>query len=151
MFTRVHFHSFFTLFRVKNLTFFSLFSLFRVDNSFFWVAFTLFRVNWHSLVFSLFLHLESRRMWMWRNRFFTCPCHKIYREEAVGLESFNSTLKIMFLWICEIWGNFVKILYFVNNCFIKDWIYTTFCTCMTYIIVIICRTPHFVSTLFIFS
>ena len=59
VFTRVHSHSFFTLFRVKNLTFFSHFSLFRVDNSCFWVVFTLFRVNWHSLVFSLFLHLES--------------------------------------------------------------------------------------------
>ena len=32
-----------------------------MDNCCFWVVFTLFRVNWHSLVFSLFLHLESTR------------------------------------------------------------------------------------------
>ena len=30
----------------------------------------------------------------WKSRFLTCPCHKIYREEAVGLKSYNYTLKI---------------------------------------------------------
>ena len=28
----------------------------------------------------------------WRSRFLTCPCHKIYREEAVGLKSSSYTL-----------------------------------------------------------
>ena len=28
-------------------------------------------------------------------------CHKIYREEAVGLKTYNYTLKITILWICE--------------------------------------------------
>ena len=30
----------------------------------------------------------------WKSTFLTCPCHKIYREEAVGLKSSNYTLKI---------------------------------------------------------
>ena len=30
--------------------------------------------------------------------------------------------KIRYLWKCEIWGNIVKIWYFVNNCLIKAWI-----------------------------
>ena len=29
----------------------------------------------------------------WKSRFFTCPCHKIYREEAVGLKKFQLCLK----------------------------------------------------------
>ena len=30
----------------------------------------------------------------WKSIFLTCPCHKIYREEAVGLKSSNYALKI---------------------------------------------------------
>ena len=53
--------------------------------------------------------------------------YKIYREEAVGLKSSNYTSKqnktkqknTLFLWIREIWGNFMKIWYFINNYFIK--------------------------------
>ena len=42
--------------------------------------------------------------------FLACPCHDIYREETVGLNSSNNIpLKLRFLWICEIWSNFVKI------------------------------------------
>ena len=41
---------------------------------------------------------------------------KIYREEAVGLKSSKYTLKIDILWVCEIWGNFLKNWYFVNSC-----------------------------------
>ena len=40
------------------------------------------------------------------------------KDEAVGLKSPNYTQKLQFLRMCEIWGNFVKIWYFVNNCFI---------------------------------
>ena len=31
-----------------------------------------------------------------------CPCHETDREEAVGLKTYNYTLKIRFLWVCEI-------------------------------------------------
>ena len=51
------------------------------------------------------------------NRFFICPCHKIYWVESVCLSLSNYTFKLR--WVCEIWGNFVKICYFVNNCLIK--------------------------------
>ena len=72
---------------------------------------------------------------------------KIYREEAVGLKSSNYTLKLWFLWIlCEIWGNFLKIWYFVNNCLIKVWIWKSFRTYVTHIIVILYSTSRFVST-----
>ena len=29
-----------------------------------------------------------------QSTFLTCPCHEIYREEAVGLKSYNYTFKI---------------------------------------------------------
>ena len=34
-----------------------------------------------------------------KSAFLTCHCHEIYREETVGLKSFNYTLKIMIF--CE--------------------------------------------------
>ena len=55
----------------------------------------------------------------WKRVFLTCPCHKIYRDEAVVLKVANILEKLRFLWKCEIWGNIVKIWYFVNNCFIE--------------------------------
>ena len=58
----------------------------------------------------------------WKRVFLTCPCHEIYRDEAVGLKSCKNTWKLRYLWKCEIWGNIVKIWYFVNNCLIKAWI-----------------------------
>ena len=59
----------------------------------------------------------------WKRVFLTCPCHEIYRDEAVGLKSCKNTWKkLRYLWKCEIWGNIVKIGYFVNNCLIKAWI-----------------------------
>ena len=65
------------------------------------------------LVWLSFLTAHNWQKW---KGFLTCPCAKIYRVEAVGLKSSNYTLnKLRFLWICEIWGNFVKIWYFVNN------------------------------------
>ena len=85
MFTRVHSHSFFTLFRVQKSHFFSHFSLFRVDNSCFWVVFTLFRVNWHSLVFSLFLHLESMPHVILVHIFVKFTCYSIQTWDFVGL------------------------------------------------------------------
>ena len=55
-----------------------------------------------------------------------CPCHKVNRVEAVGLPVSNYTFEFTILWVCEIRGNFVKILYFVNNCLIKVRIKKTF-------------------------
>ena len=55
----------------------------------------------------------------WKSVFLTCPCHKIYRDEAVGLKVVKILEKLRYLWKCEIWGNIVKIWYFVNNCLIK--------------------------------
>ena len=48
--------------------------------------------------------------------------------------------------MCQILDNFVKKWYFVNNCLIKARIEKFFRTYVTHIIVIIWRTPHFVST-----
>ena len=49
--------------------------------------------------------------------------------------------------MCEIWDNFMKIWYFVNNFYIKVCIYkNAFAHYVARLIVIICRTPHFVST-----
>ena len=47
-------------------------------------------------------------------------CHKNYKVEAVSLSLSNYVFKITIFWVglCEIWGNFVKICYFVNNCVI---------------------------------
>ena len=47
--------------------------------------------------------------------------------------------------ICGIWGNFVKIWYFVNTCLIEVRILKLFCTCVTHIIVIIYSTANFVN------
>ena len=30
----------------------------------------------------------------WKRVFLTCPCHEIYRDEAVGLKSYKNTWKI---------------------------------------------------------
>ena len=43
---------------------------------------------------------------------------KTYRVEAVGLKRFQ----LRFLWVCEIWGNFMKNWYFDNIGLIKVWI-----------------------------
>ena len=58
----------------------------------------------------------------WKRVFLTCPCHEIYRDEAVGLKVAKILEKLRYLWKCEIWGNIVKIWYFVNNYLIKAWI-----------------------------
>ena len=40
--------------------------------------------------------LTAHNWQKWKRVFLTCPCHKIYRVEAVGLKSSNNTWKIMF-------------------------------------------------------
>ena len=91
--------------------------------------------------------LSAHNWQKWKRVFLTCPCHKIYRDETVGIKKVANILeKIRFMRIHGIWGNFVKIWYFVNNCLIKVPIKKFFCTYVTHIIVIICSTEHFVST-----
>ena len=63
--------------------------------------------NWHehNEVVSLFSSLEldknsqstsTAHNWQkWKRVFLTCPCHEIYRDEAVGLKSCKYTWKIM--------------------------------------------------------
>ena len=71
-------------------------------------------------VFRFFLTLTAHNWQKWKRVFLTCPCHKIYRDEGVGLKKVANILeKLRYLWKCEIWGNILKIWYFVNNCFIK--------------------------------
>ena len=61
--------------------------------------------------------LTTHNWQKWKRVFLTCPCHEIFRDEADGLKSCKYIWKkLRFLWKCEIWGNFVKIWYFVNNC-----------------------------------
>ena len=113
------------------------------------------------VIFKLFSVFAPGKKWLscltahkwqkWKRVFLTCPCHKIYRDEAVGLKVANILEKLWYLWKCEIWSNTVKIWYFVNNCLIEAQIRKFFCTCVTQIIVIICSTAHFLSTKSIFS
>ena len=42
--------------------------------------------------------LTAHNWQKWKSTFLTWPCHKIYREEEAGLESYNYTFKIT---ICE--------------------------------------------------
>ena len=39
--------------------------------------------------------LTAHNWQKWKRVFLTCPCHDIYRVEAVGLKSSNYTLKIV--------------------------------------------------------
>ena len=54
----------------------------------------------------------------WKSIFLTCLCHEICRVEAVDPKPPIILEKLWIFWICEIWGNFVKKGYFVNNCLI---------------------------------
>ena len=60
------------------------------------------------------LSLTAHNWQKWKWVFLTCPCHKIYRDEAVGLKVANILEKLGYLWKCKIWGNIVRIWYFVN-------------------------------------
>ena len=90
--------------------------------------------------------LTAHNWQKWKSTFPTYPCHDIYREEAVDVKSYHCTFKkydFVNLWI---WGNFLEIWYFVNNCLIKIRISKFFCIYVTHEIVITCRTSYFVST-----
>ena len=75
-----------------------------------WAVVQLLEISWD---------LTAHNWQNWKSRFPSSPCHKIYREEVVGIKSSNYTLNIAIFVNCEIWGNFLKNLYFVNNYLIK--------------------------------
>ena len=88
----------------------------------------------------------------WKRVFLTCPCHEIYRDEAVGLKTCKNTWKITIY--CEnvkFGAISLKFDNFVNNCLLKLEFQKFFCTRVTHIIMIIWSTAHFISTLSIFS
>ena len=58
-----------------------------------------------------------------KSRFFTFACLKIYGVEEVDITSKLSLLILRFLWVFEIWANFVKNCYFFNNRSINDQIW----------------------------
>ena len=76
----------------------------------------------------------------WKSRFRTCPCHKIYRVEAVCLS--NHTLKI------TIFVNMLNVRQFRENLMFCQ--KKSLCKYMTHIIVIIWPTPHFAFIQWIF-
>ena len=87
------------------------------------------------------LYLTTHNWQNWKTVWGICYCHEIYRVEAVGLKNSNYSL-----WISEIWGNFLKNIYFDNYCLIKVWIWKFFCTYVTHISVIIFLTANFAFT-----
>ena len=99
-----------------------LFRLFPIATMEEWFLIFSIMVNMRQMCF--FIQLNGWQLAKNEKRvFLTCPCHEIYRDEALGLKSLQKYLKkLRYLWKCEIWGNIVKIWYFVNNCFIKAWI-----------------------------
>ena len=72
------------------------------------------------------------------------PAVKFIGQKQLVYQSPIMLKKYNLLWICEFFGNFMKIWYFVNNCLIKVQTQKSFCTCVTRIIVIISLTPRFV-------
>ena len=69
--------------------------------------------------------LTAHNWQKWKSAFLTCPSHKIYSEEAVGLKSSNYTLKIMIF--VNLWnlGQFLENLIF---CYMGFFIFVSSCT-----------------------
>ena len=91
--------------------------------------------------------LNGSQLAKMKSTFLTCPCHKIYKDEAVGLKSYNYTFKITIF--VNVWNlvQFLENLIFFNNYIIKIRLQKSFCTYMSHIIMIYTyRTPHVVST-----
>ena len=64
-----------------------------------WHTFKTFYVCFHQFLFIIKTFRDSWLLtggnWQkWKRVFLTCPCHKIYRDEAVGLKSCKYTWKI---------------------------------------------------------
>ena len=94
-------------------------------------------IQWSILQITTYIHILH-----------TYYSHTTYRmsDHIVSYwTQFRRNKKLRFM--CSgIWGNFVIIKYFVNNCLIQVWIWKFFRTYVTHIIVIISHTTHFVST-----
>ena len=79
--------------------------------------------------------LTAHNWQKWKRVFLTCPCHEIYRDEAVGLKSCKNTWKITIF--VKMWnlGQYRENLIFCqyNNFLIKAWILKILLhTCDTY-------------------
>ena len=78
-------------------------------------------------------------------------CRRIRNSKKIStIRDFHQNICVNSTRIYGIWGNFVKIWYFVNNCLIQVWIWKFFCPCVIHIIVVTCSTAHFISTKSIF-
>ena len=57
------------------------------------------------------IDLTDHNWQKWKRVFLTCPFYEIFKDEAVQLvlKVANVLEKLQFMWICGIWGNFVKI------------------------------------------
>ena len=53
-----------------------------------------YRFPKYSKIFVCFFLLNGWQLAKWKRVFLTCPCHEIYRDEAVGLKSCKNTWKI---------------------------------------------------------
>ena len=81
--------------------------------------------------------------------FLTCHCHKIYRVEAVVLKNPIILLELWFLWVWEIWGNFMKKWYFLNDC-LEVWNGSMACSCFPCFrenVVVTCKIGYFLCSL----
>ena len=65
------------------------------------------------------IELTAHNWQKWKRVFLTCPCHKIYRDEAVGLKSCKYTWKITIFVKMWILGQYRENLIFCQNCLIE--------------------------------
>ena len=89
---------------------------------------------WSKMKYFRFSKLLTGGNWQkWKIVFLTCPCHEIYRDEAVGLKSSKNTWKItIFVKMWNLGQNRENLILF-NNCLIKAWILKILLhTCDTY-------------------
>ena len=104
------------------------------------------QVNFSCLINRWNTKLTAHNWQKWKRVFITCPCHKIYRVEAVGLQSCNYTWKIMIF--ANVWnlGQFQEKLIFCQE--LLNWssnLKILLHYYVTHITVIISRIPYFVS------
>ena len=78
------------------------------SNNFMWkLAYWMTHSNGISILLSDF---KAHNCQKWKSRFCTCPCHNIYRVEAVGLSLVNYTFKLLCecVWVCGGVCDYVK-------------------------------------------
>ena len=77
---------------------FSLVTLLMPDNESFYISFFAFNNTIYTIFKKCFKYttrfaLTAHNWQKWKRVFLTCPCHKIYRDEAVGLKNCKNTWK----------------------------------------------------------